>query len=79
MKFIICVLIAALLSWTAAKSFDTPVVYMSYSTREVTEVSEKIYDTYLKANGQETGIASYGQCVDLLVECFRERSISSLF
>ena len=45
----------------------------------VTEVSEKIYDTYLKANGQETGIASYGQCVDLLVECFRERSISSLF
>ena len=36
MKFIISVLIAALLSWATAKSFDTPVVYMSYSTREVT-------------------------------------------
>lgn len=36
MKFIICVLIAALLSWITAKSFDTPVVYRSYSTKEVT-------------------------------------------
>lgn len=33
----------------------------------VTETSEDIYDSYLKANGQELGMQSYGACVDLLV------------
>ena len=33
----------------------------------VTTVSEKVYDGYLKANGQEMGMRSYGACVDLLV------------
>ena len=29
-----------------------------------------MYDAYLKSNGQEMGMASYGACVDLLVEYF---------
>ena len=33
----------------------------------VTTVSESVYDGYLRANGQELGMASYGACVDLLV------------
>ncbi len=33
----------------------------------VTAVSESVYDGYLKANGQDMGMQSYGACVDLLV------------
>jgi len=36
----------------------------------VREVSEKVYDGYLKAQGQDLGIRSYGACVDLLVAYF---------
>ncbi|MGX8699148.1 MAG: DUF3810 domain-containing protein [bacterium] len=36
----------------------------------VTETSEKLYDTYLRANGQELGMQSYGACVDLIVAYF---------
>ena len=34
---------------------------------KVSAASEKVYDTYLKANGQEAGIQSYGACVNHLV------------
>ena len=33
----------------------------------VAEVSNKVNDTYLKANGQEDGVRSYDRMVDLLV------------
>ena len=36
----------------------------------VENLSENMYDAYLKSNGQEMGMASYGACVDLLVEYF---------
>lgn len=36
----------------------------------VTEVSAAVYDTYLKANGQDLGMRSYGACVDLLVHYY---------
>ena len=36
----------------------------------VEDVSEGVYDAYLKSNGQTMGMASYGACVDLLVEYF---------
>ncbi len=39
---------------------------------KVEEVSSKVYDTYLKAQGQELGIRSYGACVDLLVEYYAD-------
>ena len=34
---------------------------------KVSETTEKVYDTYLKVNGQELGFQSYGACVDYLV------------
>ena len=33
----------------------------------VAEVSNKVNDTYLKANGQEDGVESYDRMVDLIV------------
>ena len=39
---------------------------------KVEEVSSKVYDGYLKAQGQEMGIRSYGACVDLLVEYYAD-------
>lgn len=38
----------------------------------IAEVANKINDTYLKANGQEKGVASYDYMVDLLVAYYRE-------
>lgn len=42
--------------------------YWAVKKTKVTEISEDIYDGYLKANSQELGIQSYGACVDLLVD-----------
>ena len=39
---------------------------------KVEEVSSKVYDGYLKAQGQELGIRSYGACVDLLVAYYAD-------
>lgn len=36
----------------------------------VEETASRTYDSYLKGNGQELGIASYGACVDLLITYF---------
>lgn len=41
--------------------------WRSFEETKVADVSEKVYDTYLKANGQELGMQSYGACVDYLV------------
>lgn len=43
------------------QQYDTPVA----------EVSNKVNDTYLKANGQEQGVKSYGRMVDLLLAYYR--------
>lgn len=37
----------------------------------VAEVSNKVNDTYLKANGQSDGVQSYGRMVDLIVAYFK--------
>ncbi len=50
---------------------DNSAYWRSFESK-VTEVSEKVYDGYLKANGQELGMNSYGACVDLLVEYYLE-------
>jgi hypothetical protein len=41
--------------------------YWNSMKSQITTVSESVYDTYLKANGQTSGIKSYGACIDLLV------------
>jgi hypothetical protein len=43
------------------KQFDT----------KVSEVADKINDTYLKANNQQDGVRSYGRMVDLLLAYYR--------
>lgn len=42
----------------------------SDSYEVVSAVSDKVNDTYLKANGQENGVKSYGEMVDLLIANF---------
>lgn len=42
----------------------------------VEEVSSKVYDGYLKAQGQPLGIRSYGACVDLLVAYYLEAAMA---
>lgn len=42
--------------------YDTPVA----------ELSNRVNDAYLKANGQENGVKSYGRMVDLLLAYYRE-------
>ena len=46
--------------------------YWSSMESTVTEVSETVYDGYLKAQGQTLGMQSYGACVDLLVAYFSQ-------
>ena len=36
------------------------------------DVSQSVYDSYLKNYGQENGIQSYGTVVDLLVVYYRD-------
>ena len=36
-------------------------------------VATTVYDSYLKHNDQELGIKSYGACVDLLVEYYKNK------
>ena len=36
----------------------------------VDDAAERTYDSYLRGNGQSLGVASYGACVDLLIEYF---------
>ncbi len=42
-----------------------------YRHTVVSETSEKVYDTYLRSNGQQDGTRSYGRMVDLLIEWYK--------
>jgi hypothetical protein len=41
--------------------------YWKQFETKVAEISNKVNDTYLKANNQEDGVKSYGRMVDLLL------------
>lgn len=41
--------------------------FWDYYDGAVAEVSDKVNDTYLKANGQREGVRSYGRMVDLII------------
>ena len=45
--------------------------WKQYAT-PVSEVSDRVNDAYLKANGQENGLRSYGRMVDLLLAYYRD-------
>ena len=44
--------------------------YWAQMSSPVEDAAEQVYDSFLKGNGQELGIRSYGACVDLLVAYF---------
>jgi len=46
--------------------------WKTYET-EVAETAGKVYNIYLQSNGQELGVKSYGACVDLLVEYYKDK------
>ena len=39
--------------------------------------ADKVYDTFLKVNKQESGIKSYGECVDMLVTWMMRKGMAS--
>ena len=41
--------------------------WAQFEESTVSKASDKVYDTFLKVNKQESGIKSYGECVDMLV------------
>lgn len=63
-------LIASALSDEVRTDWNANSQYWRSMRSGVTEASEAVYSTYLKVNGQELGIRSYGACVNLLVEYF---------
>lgn len=52
--------------------WEANAAYWAALQSPVTEASEKVYDTYLRANGQTMGMQSYGACVDLLVAYYEQ-------
>lgn len=46
---------------------DNSAYWAMYEDEPAAAVMTAVYDGYLKANAQESGIKSYGECVDLLV------------
>jgi len=46
--------------------------WAQYHNTKVSNVTEKLNDTYLKANDQEDGVQSYGRMVDLLLAEYRK-------
>jgi hypothetical protein len=50
-----------------AKFFET------YADSKTSEISDKVNDLYLKVNGQEQGVKSYGLVVDLAVAYYRKK------
>ncbi len=45
--------------------------YWQQFESKAAEVSEKVYDNFLKSYGQELGVQSYGACVDLLIAYYQ--------
>ena len=50
--------------------------YWAQLSSPVEEAAEQVYDSFLKGNGQELGIRSYGACVDLLTAYFGPEAVS---
>ncbi len=59
--------LSAFITWPMAVDWNDNNAYWAQFEGPVEKVSSQVYDGYLKAQGQELGIRSYGACVDLLV------------
>lgn len=66
--------------WRIFESLDDNVIkdirennsYWSKFETKIAEVSNVVNDTYLKANGQESGVKSYGEVIDLLLVYYKD-------
>ena len=56
-----------------ANDWNANNAYWARLSSPAEETAERVYDSFLKGNGQEMGIRSYGACVDLLVAYFGRR------
>ncbi len=65
--------VRALLCAEALAGLTANNLYWAAHEGIVSEVSEAVNDTYLKANGQSDGVQSYGRMVDLLLAYWMEK------
>lgn len=66
--------VAALRSEALRRDIASNNAYWARYDTPVAEVSNKVNDAYLKANGQTSGVRSYGRMVDLLLAYYREQT-----
>jgi hypothetical protein len=59
----------------AVSDFDAETAFFKEHEGPVDVVSEKVYDTYLKAQGVQTGVASYGETTRLLLQAIETKSL----
>ena len=57
-----------------SQDWDTNNAYWAALESPVEEAAGEAYDSFLKGNGQELGIQSYGACVDLLVTYYYDQA-----
>jgi hypothetical protein len=66
--------------WATRTTANTGVAFLDRVLTSVAETTNEavntIYDGFLRSNNQELGIRSYGACVDLLVQYFRNEAMS---
>ncbi len=51
--------------------------WAQFEDSTVAKASDKVYDSFLKVNKQESGIKSYGECVDMLVTWMMRKGMAS--
>jgi len=63
--------------WFSARTANTRIDFLDSMLNSIMDVTkntvDNIYDSFLKSNDQELGLMSYGACVDLLVEYFKDK------
>lgn len=67
------------LNYSEEIKLDLNNLYTYWSNHEgfISDVSNKINDSYLKSNNQTEGVRSYGQMVDLLLAEYRQRKLTN--
>ena len=62
--------------WASQRTVNVGVEFfdnlLTSMTETLSDTVDSVYDEFLKSQNQELGLRSYGACVDLLVEYFRE-------
>ena len=59
------------LRWSSSSDdWNANNAYWAALASPMEDAAEQVYDSFLKGNGQELGMRSYGACVDLLAAYF---------